>query len=77
MALSLADMLRFFYGGDKKEESAFKSEKDAYDFCRRVYNESGGVAPELRRAYEFYLKNYDDGCDPTLQHSKDTDWTAR
>lgn len=66
MAVSLRDMLRHLMGGDRKPESAFKSEKEAYDFCRQVYNESGGVAPELRRAYEFYQKNYDDGCDPTL-----------
>jgi hypothetical protein len=70
MGLSIADMLRFLQGGTAKEKSDFKSEKEAYDFCRQLYKESGGVAPELRRAYEFYLKNYDDGCDPTLRHLK-------
>lgn len=62
---SLRDALRWFSGGEKKEETLFKSEKEAYDFCRRVYNETGGATPELRRAYEFYLKNYnDDNCEP-------------
>jgi hypothetical protein len=67
MAFSLADFLRFVAGGDKKEKSVFKSEKEAYDFCRQLYNESGGVTPELRRTYEFYLKNSDDGCPRTFE----------
>jgi hypothetical protein len=67
MAFSLADMLRFFQGGSAKEKSVFKSEKEAYDFCRQLYNESGGVTPELRRAYEFYLKNSDDGCNKHVE----------
>lgn len=57
MAFSLADMFRHFAGGSQKEKSVFKSEKEAYDFCRRLYKDSGGVTPELRRTYEFYLKN--------------------
>ena len=61
---SLRDALRFFFGGEKKERSVFKSEKEAYDFCRQVYNETGGPTQELRRAYEFYLKNCNDNCDP-------------
>lgn len=61
---SLRDALRWFYGGDKKKEPLFKSEKEAYDFCRSLYNKSGGATDDLRRAYDFYLKNYDDGCDP-------------
>lgn len=72
MALSLSDMLRFFQGGKEKEEPVFKSEKEAYDFCRKLYNESGGVAPELRRAFEFYQKNYNDDCDPSLRLPKDS-----
>ena len=32
----------------------FASEKEAYDFCLRVYKDTGGVTPELRRAYEQY-----------------------
>lgn len=77
MALSLSDMLRHLFGGDEKEKAAFKSEKEAYDFCRKLYNESGGVAPELQRAYEFYLKNYDDSCDPTLRLPKSADRSVR
>jgi len=63
MAFSLADILRFLNGGDKKAKSIFASEKEAYDFCRQLYNKTGGVTPELRRAYEFYMKNSQDGCE--------------
>jgi hypothetical protein len=63
MAFSLADILRFLHGGKEKERSVFKSEREAYDFCRKAYKESGGVTPELRRAYEFYAMNYNDGCE--------------
>lgn len=62
MVFNLADILRFFSGGDSKPKPAFHSEKEAYDFCRRVYKDSGGVTPELRRAYEFYHKHYNDDC---------------
>lgn len=64
MAFSLAEALRHLFGGDKKKKPAFKSEKEAYDFCRSVYNKTGGVTPELRRAYEFYMRNSQDGCEP-------------
>jgi hypothetical protein len=73
MAFSLTDILRYLHGGDKKKRSAFKSEREAYEFCRRLYKESGGVTPELRRAYEFYVKNSNDGCEPFLGPSKDHD----
>lgn len=63
MAFSLRDALRFLHGGDAKEKAVFRSEKEAYDFCRSLYKETGGVTPELRRAYEFYLKNSDEGCE--------------
>lgn len=63
MAFSMHDMLRWFMGGDKKEKSASKSEREAYDFCRNAYKRSGGVSPELRRVYEQYLKQVDDGCE--------------
>lgn len=59
---SLRDALRWLYGGDKKEKSAFASEEEAYEFCLRAYKETGGVTPELRRAYEFYKKNFNDEC---------------
>jgi hypothetical protein len=62
---SLRDFLRWMQGGDKKEKSVFASEKEAYEFCQRVYRETGGVTPELRRAYEFYQKNHNDDCAPT------------
>ena len=78
MAFSLRDALRWFAGGDKKEESLFKSEKEAYDFCRGVYNKTGGATDELRSSYEFYLKNYhDDSCDPFVGPRHDHDLPAR
>jgi hypothetical protein len=72
MGFPFTDVIRHFFGGDQKEEPAFKSEKEAYDFCRQVYNESGGVPPELLRAYEFYLKNFDDSCDSTVRYQKNS-----
>lgn len=65
---SLRDVLRWMAGGDKKEKSAFASEKEAYEFCQRAYKETGGVTPELRRAYEFYKKNFHDDCPPAGGH---------
>lgn len=61
---SLRDLLRWLYGGDKKEKSVFASEKEAYEFLQKAYRESGGVTPELRRAYEFYQKHVNDDCAP-------------
>jgi hypothetical protein len=59
---SIRDLvLRQFPG---KPKSPFKNEKEAYEFVQRIYKETGGVTPELRRAYEFYLKNYHDDCPP-------------
>jgi hypothetical protein len=65
---SLQDILRWMQGGSKKEKSVFATEQEAYEFCQKVYNESGGVPPDLRRAYEFYLKNYHDDCPPGARH---------
>ena len=59
---SLRDLLRWLHGGDKKKESVFASEEEAYEWCQKVYKESGGVTPELRRAFEFYQKNFNDDC---------------
>jgi UDP-N-acetylmuramoylalanine-D-glutamate ligase len=76
MALfSLRDALRWIAGGDQKEESIFESEKEAYEFCRSVYDSTGGATQELRRAYEFYLRNYDDSCEPFVGPKNDHDYT--
>lgn len=57
---SLRDFLRHLFGGNKKKKSVFASEKEARAFVEKTYQETGGVTPELRRAYEFYKQNYDD-----------------
>jgi hypothetical protein len=62
MAFSLREALRWIHGGASKPKPVFNSEKEAYDFCRSLYKSSGGVTPELRRAYEFYIRNYNDEC---------------
>ena len=64
---SMSDLLRWMCGGDAKEKSVFASEKEAYEFVQKLYRDSGGVTPELRRAYEFYMKNSQDGCDPEVR----------
>jgi hypothetical protein len=61
MAYRLTDVLRYMFGGDKKERAVFQTEREAYDFCRAAYAKNGGVPDELRRAYEFYVTNYNDG----------------
>jgi len=67
---SISDILRWMQGGSRKPRSVFSSEQEAYEFCQRIYRESGGVTPELRRAYEFYLQNYHDDCPPALGHPR-------
>jgi len=64
MAFSLREFLRLQFGRGRKPKSPFKDEKEALEFCDRVYKETGGVTNDLRRAYEFYLKNYNDDCPP-------------
>lgn len=66
MAFSFTDVLRWFQGGDKKEKPVFKSDQEAFEFCRTAYKKSGGVPAELRRSYEFYLKNFNDDCERTV-----------
>lgn len=46
--------------------SGFANEQEAFDFCQKVYAETGGVTPALRQAYEFYLQNYN--SDRALSH---------
>lgn len=53
MAFSLRELLRWGSSPDK-EKSVFSSEREAYDFCRSVYRDTGGVTPELKRAFEAY-----------------------
>lgn len=77
MAFSLQDALRWFQGGEQKKKAAFKNEKEAYDFCRNLYKTSGGVTPELRRAYEFYQKNYNDEPESDLRPPTSSDISSR
>jgi hypothetical protein len=62
------DSLRIFLwrmiGKDKKPKPAFKTEKEALEFVTRAYRETGGVTPELRRAYEFYMRHINEDCRP-------------
>ena len=74
---SLRDALRWFAGRDAKERSVFESEKEAYEFVTRLYRESGGVTPELKRAYESYVRNSGDGCDRPIRINEDTHQPAR
>ncbi len=64
MAFSLIDYLKHAFGGGKKEHSPFATEQEAYEFTVKAYKETGGVTPELRRAFEFYRQNYNDDCGP-------------
>ncbi|CAK0758929.1 hypothetical protein CCP1ISM_8870001 [Azospirillaceae bacterium] len=68
MIFTLTDVLRWFSGGTKKEKPLFKSEREAYDFCRNAYHKRGGATQELVKAYDFYLKNSGDGCDLEHRH---------
>jgi hypothetical protein len=58
----LMEVLRHMFGGKRKKKSAFETERDAYDFCRKAYKDTGGVTPELRRAFEFYKAATSDDC---------------
>lgn len=61
MAFSLRDLLRWG-ANPKKEKSVFASEKEAYDFCRSVYHDTGGVTPELSKAFEAYQSAINEQC---------------
>jgi hypothetical protein len=65
---SLRDFLWRVIGRGNKPKPAFATEQEAYEFCQRVYKETGGVTPELQRAYEFYQKNFNDDCRPGSGH---------
>lgn len=64
---SLRDLLFRAMGGGKKPKPAFATEQEAYEFCQKAYRETGGVTPELRKAYEFYLQNINDDCRPGVE----------
>lgn len=61
MAFGLREILRRL-AGPGNEKSVFATEKEAYDFCRSVYRDTGGVTPELRRAFEVYQQAINDEC---------------
>lgn len=65
--MKLTEILRNIIGHGKKPKSPFKSDQEAYDFLQKVYEEKGGLSPDLRRVYEFYKKNYNDGCEPAVR----------
>lgn len=58
------EILRWVVGHGKKERSPFANDQEAYEFCQKIYKDTGGVTPELRRAYEFYKNNFNDECAP-------------
>ena len=60
MAYKLTDLLRWWQAEGRDERPVFKSDSEAYDFCREAYARTGGVSPDLRLTYEFYVKNFDD-----------------
>lgn len=62
MTMDLREILRRMFGGEKKKRSAFETEREAYEFLNKVYRETGGVTPELRRSFEFYQRNVRDEC---------------
>lgn len=66
MGFSLMEYLRRL-AGPKKERSIFSSEKEAYEYVQKIYQETGGVTPELRRAYEFYRKSLNDDGRPEVR----------
>ena len=37
------------------------SDREVYDFCRSIYNDTKGPTPELRNAYDFYKKRMNAG----------------
>ncbi|WP_236019435.1 hypothetical protein [Fuscibacter oryzae] len=65
IVFSFREILRSMIGGNAKKRSAFANEREAYEFVRRAYNETGGVTPELKRVFDFYKNSMNDPCEPT------------
>ena len=52
MAYKFTDLLRWWQAESRDERPAFKSDSEAYDFCREAYMRTGGVSPDLRLTYQ-------------------------
>lgn len=59
MAYTLTDLLRRWTASAELTRPAFVSDDEAYDFCRKAYEETG-VTADLQEAYQFYKNNFDD-----------------
>lgn len=60
-AFSLSDLTSWWnrdHGSDEKP-AAFTSQQEAYSFVRRVYKETNGATPALRKLHEEYVKKRD------------------
>ena len=69
---SLRELLRYMFGGKAKKRSAFSSEREAYDFVRNAYKETGGVTPELQRMFDFYKNSLNEQCAGEPSEARDT-----
>jgi hypothetical protein len=41
----------------KKREAVFANAREAYEFSRRVYKETGGPTADLKRVYQTFLQS--------------------